>query len=99
MIAAIQIYRFFSGRIDPTHSAASISSGTDLSYDQDTLINWLSQEVEEHKSILDAIASHNPDLAERISSNHTKAFMKDDLIEIINVPHETLDDGKRQMGL
>jgi DNA-binding GntR family transcriptional regulator len=67
--------------------------------DPDTLTIRLSREYEEHKVILDSISTHNADLAERLSSNHIKAFMRDDLIEVFNIPREFLEERERQMGL
>jgi DNA-binding GntR family transcriptional regulator len=67
--------------------------------DPDTIKKRLSREIEEHKKIFDSIATHNANLAERLSTDHIKAFMKDDLIEVFNMPSKVLDEMEKQMGL
>ena len=41
----------------------------------------------------------NAKLAEKLSRDHIKAFMKDDLIEVFNMPGKVLDEMEKQMGL
>ena len=67
--------------------------------DPDTIKKRLSREIEEHKRIFDSIATHNANLAERLSTDHIKVFMKDDLIEVFNMPGKVLDEMEKQMGL
>ena len=67
--------------------------------DPETITKRLSQEIEEHKRIFDSIATHNANLAERLSTDHIKIFMKDDLIEVFNMPSKVLDEMEKQMGL
>jgi DNA-binding GntR family transcriptional regulator len=67
--------------------------------DPDTIKKRLSQEIEEHKRIFDSIATHNANLAERLSTEHIKVFMKDDLIEVFNMSSKVLDEMEKQMGL
>jgi DNA-binding GntR family transcriptional regulator len=67
--------------------------------DPDTITNRLFREYEEHKVILDSIMTRNAKLAEKLSRDHIKAFMKDDLIEVFNMPGKVLDEMEKQMGL
>jgi DNA-binding GntR family transcriptional regulator len=67
--------------------------------DPDTITKRLSREIDEHKRILDSITTRNAKLAEKLSRDHIKAFMKDDLIEVFNMPGKVLDEMEKQMGL
>ena len=67
--------------------------------DPDTIKKRLSREIDEHKRILDSITTRNAKLAEKLSRDHIKAFMKDDLIEVFNMPGKVLDEMEKQMGL
>ena len=67
--------------------------------DPDSITKRLSREIDEHKRILDSITTRNAKLAEKLSRDHIKAFMKDDLIEVFNMPGKVLDEMEKQMGL
>jgi DNA-binding GntR family transcriptional regulator len=70
-----------------------------LHKDPDTITERLSREIEEHKRIFDSIATHNANLAEKLSRDHITAFMKDDLTEVFNLPGKVLDEMEKQMGI
>lgn len=70
-----------------------------LHKDADTITERLSREIEEHKRIFDSIATHNANLAEKLSRDHITAFMKEDLTEVFSILGEVLDEMEEQMGL
>ena len=70
-----------------------------LHKDPDTITERLSREIEEHKMIFDSIATHNANLAEKLSRDHITAFMKEDLTEVFNLPGKVLDEMEKQMGI
>jgi DNA-binding GntR family transcriptional regulator len=67
--------------------------------DAGTITERLSREIEEHKRIFDSIATHNANLAEKLSKDHINPFMKDDLAEVFSIPGVVLDEMEKQMGL
>jgi DNA-binding GntR family transcriptional regulator len=70
-----------------------------LHKDLDTTAERLSREMVEHKRLLDSIATRNADLAGRLAADHIRAFMRDDLIEVFDVPGRLLDEMEEQMGI
>lgn len=70
-----------------------------LHKDADTITERLSREIEEHKRIFDSIATHNANLAEKLSRDHITAFMKEDLTEVFSILGKVLDEMEEQMGL
>jgi DNA-binding GntR family transcriptional regulator len=70
-----------------------------LHKDLDTTAERLSREMVEHKRLLDSIATRNADLAERLAADHIKVFMRDDLIEVFDIPGRLLDEMEEQMGI
>ncbi|MCJ7625947.1 MAG: GntR family transcriptional regulator [Anaerolineaceae bacterium] len=69
-----------------------------LHIDADTITGRLSREIEEHRRIFDSIATHNANLAEKLSRAHITAFMKEDLTEVFSIPGKVLDEMEKQMG-
>jgi DNA-binding GntR family transcriptional regulator len=66
--------------------------------DVDTYKERLFREIEEHKKIFDSIATHDADLAEKLSRDHITVFMKEDLTEVFSIPSKVLDEMEKQMG-
>jgi DNA-binding GntR family transcriptional regulator len=70
-----------------------------LHKDLDTIAERLSRETEEHRRLLDSIASRNVDLAGKLATDHIRAFMRDDLTEVFDIPGTLLDEMEEQMGI
>ena len=66
--------------------------------DPDTIAKRFAKENEEHKKIFETLASHDTNLAEKLSTDHIRDFMRDDLIEVFNIPRNVLDDMEKQIG-
>ena len=64
-----------------------------------TIKKRLLRENEEHKMILEAIKTCDANLAKKLSTDHIKTFMKDDLIEVFNMPSEVLEEMEKKMDL
>jgi DNA-binding GntR family transcriptional regulator len=58
----------------------------------------LQREIKEHRTLLDAIAKRNINLAGEIATNHIKGT-KEDLIEVFEISRHTLEEKQLQMGL
>ncbi|MCK4814957.1 GntR family transcriptional regulator [bacterium] len=65
----------------------------------DTITKRFARENKEHREILESIINQNAQLAKDLSIDHIRAFMKDDLMEVFNIPGEVLDEMEKQMGL
>jgi len=65
----------------------------------DTITKRFARENKEHREILESIINQNAQLAKDLSTDHIRAFMKDDLMEVFNIPGEVLDEMEKQMGL
>lgn len=64
----------------------------------DTITKRFSREDREHQWILESIINQNAQLAQEFSKDHIQAFMKDDLMEVFNIPGNVLDEMEQQMG-
>jgi DNA-binding GntR family transcriptional regulator len=65
----------------------------------DTITKRFARENKEHREILESIINQNAELAKDLSKDHIRAFMKDDLMEVFNIPGDVLDEMEKQMGL
>ncbi len=65
----------------------------------DTITKRFARENKDHREILESIINQNAQLAKDLSIDHIRAFMKDDLMEVFNIPGEVLDEMEKQMGL
>lgn len=65
----------------------------------DTITKRFARENKEHREILESIINQNAQLAKDLSIDHIRTFMKDDLMEVFNIPGEVLDEMEKQMGL
>lgn len=65
----------------------------------DTITKRFARENKEHREILESIINQNAQLAKDLSIDHIRAFMKDDLMEVFNIPGDVLDEMEMQMGL
>jgi len=64
----------------------------------DTLKSRLRREITEHRAMLNAISKGNVDRAEQISISHIKG-MKEDLLEVFEIPSHIIEEKQQQMGL
>ncbi len=64
----------------------------------DTLKSVLHREITEHRGLLNAISKGGVDRAEQISISHIKG-MKEDLMEVFEIPSHIIEEKQQQMGL
>ena len=64
----------------------------------DSITKRFTREDKEHREILKSIINQNPQLAMDLSKDHIKAFMKEDLMDVFNIPGDVLDKMEKQMG-
>ena len=64
----------------------------------DTLKSRLQREIAEHRALLNAISTGDVDRGEQKSTSHIKG-MKEDLLEVFEMPSHIMEEKQQQMGL
>ncbi len=64
---------------------------------KDRVKGKLDREVSEHLALIQALASGDPDQAEKFAYENIQDFLHDDLIEILDIPPETLEEKQEQL--
>jgi DNA-binding GntR family transcriptional regulator len=60
--------------------------------DPDTIVQRFNNENEDHKKIYEALASHDLSLAVKLTTDHIKYDMRNDLIEVFHISDNILDE-------
>lgn len=63
-----------------------------LHKDPDSIAKRFTKENKEHKKIIKALELHDSNLAKRLTTEHIRDFMRDDLIEVFDIPSDVLND-------